>query len=101
MNTETLTQTIKERFDHAATKQILKEKYEAKLIFAEAGGMWKASPELITTLSLFDTDTIVLEDVYDNPVQVDRLQLLNNSKERWQEQMNGWLFDHQQSAKQR
>jgi hypothetical protein len=91
----------KVRFDHNQNKKLLKEKYESKMLFAFEGGMWKASPELITTLSLFDTDTIVLEDLYNNPVRVNRLQLLNDTKERWQEQMNGWLFDHQQSAKQR
>jgi len=33
-----LTHIIKERFDHEASKQALKEKYQAKMIFAHQGG---------------------------------------------------------------
>jgi|SaaInlStandDraft_4_1057021.scaffolds.fasta_scaffold38900_2 hypothetical protein len=101
MNTETLTQTIKERFDHAATKQILKEKYEAKLIFAEAGGMWKASPTLINILSAFDDDNLVLIDEYNNPCEVNRDDLLTTAKEHYREQLNAWYVEHNKLSRQR
>lgn len=92
---------VKARFDHNRNKQLLKEKYESKLLFAFEGGMWKASPELITTLTLFDTDTIVLEDTYNNPTQVSRPELLELTKQHWQEQMNAWMHELQESSKQR
>ena len=89
------------RFDHNQQKKILKEKYESKMLFAFNGGMWTAHPTLIITLEAFDDDTIVLEDSYGNPVQVNRADLLLESKQRWQEQMNAWLHEFQESSKQR
>lgn len=101
MNTDELVQTIKERFDYEASKQVLKEKYEAKLLFAESGGMWNANPELIALLSAFSEDTIVLIDTYGNPCQVNRESLLQKGKERFQEQMNAWLNEYNEVSRQR
>ena len=38
MDTEALVAHARARFDHAAARRVLKEKYEAKLVFAHAGG---------------------------------------------------------------
>ena len=40
MDTNQLISHSKARFDHQAAKRVLKEKYQAKMIFAYAGGMW-------------------------------------------------------------
>ena len=60
------------------------------MMFAHNGGMWNAGPTLIAVLATFDEDTIVLEDLYNNPIEVSRQELLSESKQRWQEQMNAW-----------
>lgn len=101
MNTEELVQTIKERFDHESAKQILKEKYESKLLFAENGSMWKATPELIVLLSTYDDEVIVLTDTYGNPCEVNRESLLQSAKERHREQMNAWLQEYNEVSRQR
>ena len=85
-----MTEKIKARFDHLAKKQILKEKYEAKMIFAEYDGMWKASPELINVLNIGYKEIMYLEDLYGNPCKVPRLKFLSIVQERWQEMMNKW-----------
>ena len=74
-----LTHIIKERFNHEASKQALKEKYQAKMIFAHQGGMFRAGPELIAVLSTVQQDRIVLVDLYDTPVEVARQELLDLS----------------------
>ena len=51
MNTDELVAHARARFDHAAARRTLKEKYQAKLTFAHAGGMWSAGPELINILN--------------------------------------------------
>jgi hypothetical protein len=101
MNTDELTRTIKERFDYESANQVLKEKYEAKMLFALDGGMWCANPELIALLSTFNDDMIVLKDTYNNPCQVNREALLYNAKERFQEQMNAWLHEYTEVSRQR
>jgi len=52
MDVDKIYDYAKSRFDHARNKQILREKYQAKLVFAYGGGMWKAGPELINILNI-------------------------------------------------
>jgi hypothetical protein len=52
-------------------------------------------------LNVVSTDTMVLEDLYNNPIEVNRQNLLIEVTQRWQEQMNAWLHEFQQSSKQR
>ena len=82
------------RFDHASARRLLKEKYEARMLFAYCGGMWRAGPDLQTTLlTCPDTEAVIL-DLYENPVKVNTRELFAQSQQRWQEQMNAWLVEH-------
>jgi len=92
---------IRARFDHAAAKQTLEEKYQARMIFAHAGGMWQAGPELQTTLLTCPSTEAVILDLYKTPVRVDTRELLALSQQRWQEQMNTWLVEWQDLQRQR
>ena len=89
------------RFDHAAGRRLLKEKYEARMLFAHAGGMWRAGPELLTLLAVCPDETAVILDLYENPVQVNIAELEQAAQQRWQEQMNGWLAEYEELRKQR
>ena len=89
------------RFDHVAAKRVLKEKYQARMLFALAGGMWRAGPELLTLLTVCPDKTAVILDLYENPVQVNIAELELAVQQRWQEQMNGWLAEYTELSKQR
>lgn len=101
MNTENIVAHARARFDHAAAKRTLKEKYQAKLTFAYRGGMWQAGPELITLLRGRSEVDIVLLDLYENPVRVNAPQLLREAEQRWQEQLNAWLVEYDELSKNR
>ena len=101
MNTDDLVTQARSRFDHAAAKRVLKEKYEAKLLFAHAGGMFKSTPEMISFLSLYNNEEIVLLDLYENPVRVNSDNLRNEMQKRWYEQMNAWLVEYETLSRQR
>jgi hypothetical protein len=102
MDTEQLISHARGRFDHAAAKRVLKEKYQAKLIFAHAGGMWRAGPELNTMIfTCGRMGEIVLPDLYENPVRVNSKELMTLSQERWNEQMNAWLVEYEELSKKR
>ena len=101
MDTNDLIAHARARFDHVAAKRVLKEKYEARMLFALAGGMWRAGPELLTVLQACPDAIAVLLDLYENPVQVDVRELELAAQQRWQEQMNGWLAEHEELRKQR
>lgn len=95
MNTDNFYQHARARFDHAAAKRTLKEKYQGKMVFAHAGGMWKAGPELQTTLLTCPSQEAVILDLYETPVRVNTGELLALSQQRWQEQMTAWLLEYE------
>jgi hypothetical protein len=100
MDTENLIAHGRARFDHAAARRVLKEKYQAKFVFAHAGGMWQAGPELLTTLKCC-TGNVVILDLYETPVQVDAEEFYEQVLQRWQEQLNAWLVEHNELNKNR
>jgi hypothetical protein len=101
MDTNELLKHSRARFDHAAARRVIKEKYEARMLFAHAGGMWRAGPELQTTLLTCPDSEAVILDLYENPIRINIQELLVLSQQRWQEQMNAWLVEHQQLNQQR
>jgi len=101
MDTDALIAHARARFDHVAAKRVLKEKYQARMIFPHAGGMWQAGPELINILATVPPGDAVLLDLYENPVQVRPEELRGLAMQRWQEQMNAWLVEHDQLSKKR
>lgn len=93
---EEITSNVKKYFDYDSAKKILKEKYEAKMLFAAYGGMWKAGPELLVITQGFqDIGEVVLLDEYGNPCKVEPTRLRITAYERWQEQMNAWHYEYE------
>jgi hypothetical protein len=101
MNTNDLITHARARFDHVAARRVLKEKYEAKMLFAYCGGMFRSTPEMITFLSLYGDERIVVQDLYENPIEVNAQELCDLMKCRLQEQMNAWLVEYNEINKKR
>jgi hypothetical protein len=102
MDTENLIAHARARFEHAVSKRLLKEKYQGKMTFAYRGGMWSAGPELNATIFTCGcTGEVVLLDLYDTPVKIDTAELMKLSQERYNEQMNAWLVEFEQTTKNR
>lgn len=101
MNTDDLISHSRARFDHVAARRILKEKYEAKMLFAHSGGMWRAGPELQTTLLTCPDSEAVILDLYQTPIKINTKELYAMSQQRWQEQMNAWLAEHNELSTKR
>lgn len=102
MDTNALYSFSRARFDHESARRVLREKYEAKMTFAHAGGMWRAGPELHSMIfTCGRMDHAVLLDLYGNPVRVDLQELMQLSQQRWQEQMNAWLIEFEELSKKR
>lgn len=93
MDTKTLIAEAKARFAHNSAKEYLKEKYEAKLLIAEQGGLWRADKETIAFLSAMSNDyddRIIMIDTFQNPVLVDRYELLTKLKQTYNDVMLEW-----------
>ena len=95
MNTEDLIKANKARFNLNYQKLQLKEKYSAKLLFADQSGLWLAGPELFSTLQYFTEEQVILVDQYSNPVKVDRLRLLTRANQVYSETMSEWFTEYE------
>lgn len=90
MNIDNLITESKAKFDHNLAKHYLKEKYTAKLIFADQGGLWQATPEFLSFLSTSILDETVVLDLYDNPIKVNKDQLSVIAYEIYNSVMTEW-----------
>jgi len=102
MDTDALIAHARTRFDHVTARRVLKEKYQARMIFGYCGGLWRAGPELLTVLQAVPVeDDVVLLDLYDTPVKISPLELQHLAFDRWQEQLNAWLVEHDELSTKR
>jgi len=104
MDTDNKTAHSRRRFSHEAARRTLTEKYQARMIFAHAGGMWQAGPELINILTANLThgqQGMFLLDLYGIPTAVDFKELLEIALEKWQKEMAEWFREYQNINQQR
>lgn len=89
MDVNALLKEAKARFSHESAKQYLTEKYKNQLTIVNQGGMWKVSLELIGFLKNAP-ETVVLLDIYDNPLRINSKELLSNAENIFYTVMNNW-----------
>jgi hypothetical protein len=94
MDTQELITETKARFNHNSAKIYLKNKYQSKLIVAEQGGLWKATPEIIGFLSTITTTHCVILDTYENPITVDATKLQIKLIETYRIVMDQWYTEY-------
>ncbi len=91
-----LEQFAQAKFEHAVAKKNLKEKIDSELYVAHNGGMFKADQALIAFLKAWEEDTIYMIDTYDNPIKVERIQLLEYAKKAYQQTINAYHVEYEQ-----
>jgi hypothetical protein len=91
---DNLTQEIRLATDYQVNKRILREKIQTDLQVTHNSGLFKVTPELIAFLNAWDSDELYLEDTYQNPILVSRLELLTLCRQHYQMVMNTWHIQH-------
>lgn len=90
MDTKTLISEAKARFNHNSAKAYLKNKYDSKFIVADQSGLWKANLETINFLNAATDEWVILIDTFDNPVKVNRVELLQKLSDAYKNTMEEW-----------
>lgn len=92
MDIDTLIKDSKSRFNHNSAKLYLKEKYNAKLLVADQGGLWKADIQTITFLQnlIGTTSTTVMVDTFGNPILIDAGKLYEKLMSTYDAVMLDW-----------
>lgn len=93
MDITTLLVDAKARFNHNSAKSYLAEKYKSKLIIADQGGLWKATPEMIGFLASSTDEHVILIDTFENPVMVNRISLHDVLHKAYSDTMNLWYSE--------
>jgi len=90
MDTKTLITEAKARFNHNSAKAYLKDKYDSKFIVADQLGLWRANIETINFLNGSIDEYVVLIDTFNNPVKVNRIDLLHKLNDTYKTTMEQW-----------
>lgn len=90
---------VKLSTDFQINKKILKEKIQTDLHITHNGGMFKITPELLAFVQTWPNDELYLEDIYENPIQVDRQVFLVNAQQHYQIVMNCWHNEYEDIKK--
>lgn len=101
MDTKTLINEAKARFNHNSAKAYLKEKYDTRLIVAEQGGLWRANLETINFLNSSTNEFAIILDSFGNPVEVNRKELLLKLTETYESVMREWYNEWVELEKKR
>ena len=95
MDTDIVINQIKQATDFQINKRILREKIQTDLLVVYRDGLFRASPELITFLTIWDDAELCIEETSQNPIRINRLELLNLCKQHYQLNLNTWYAEFQ------
>ena len=85
--------------DFQTNKRILREKIQTDLHMTHNGGMFKITPELLAFVKTWPVDELYLEDVYENPIELDRQTFLVTAQQHYQTVMNTWHQEYENLKK--
>jgi hypothetical protein len=92
--TEEIVTQVKQATDYQKNKQVLREKIVAELHMPFEGGLFHLTPSLMAFVETWPQEDLFLEDVYSNPIPINRQKFMNLARERYQSVMNDWHIKH-------
>jgi hypothetical protein len=92
---------IKQSTDYQTNKRILREKVQTDLCLPYNGGMFAVDMTLLSFLATWEDDELYIEDTYQNPIRVNRLELLTLARAHYQKVMNYWHIQHDELKRRR
>jgi len=98
-NLDLLMEEIRIATDFQINKKILREKIQTDLHMAHHGGLFKITPELLAFVKTWPVDELYLEDVYQNPISIDKQVFLVTAQQHYQQVMNRWHQEYEEIKK--
>jgi hypothetical protein len=90
MQIEELQKQAQLAYDHELAKQNIQQQMQSRLTVHHNSGVFLVNSELICFLTSWDDEHLVIVDSYQIPIQINRLELLSQAKQRYREVMNEW-----------
>lgn len=96
MNPDQLLKEIQQSTDYKINKIELKEKILADLHMTYNGGMFLLDPAIMAFVATWPTSELFLEDVFENPISIQRDEFLTQAREHYHSVMNSWHIQHEE-----
>lgn len=80
--------------DYQVNKRILKERIQTELHLTYENGLFLITPSLLAFVATWPLETLYLEDVYENPVEIDKQVFLVRAQQHYHGVMNDWHQHH-------
>lgn len=93
---EQLVEQIRVATDYQINKKTLKEKILTDLHLPYNGGLFLIDQNLLSFLATWPDDELFLEDVYENPIKINRSELLEKARQCYCAAMNSWHQQHEE-----
>lgn len=90
-----LVEQVKRSTDYQINKRLLREKAMADMHLPFEGGMFKITTELLGFVASWPVDCIILEDIYQNPIEVDKAVFLAQASQLYNKTMSNWHREHE------
>jgi hypothetical protein len=91
-----LAESVRQATDIQINKKLIREAIKTNLHFTYNGGMFLATPELLSFVATWPDEELFLADVYENPVKVNRTEFYDLARQHYQVQMNAWHQQYQE-----
>ena len=89
----------RQRFDLNRQRLTLKEQQEQRLTVAFNGGLFYVDMTLLSYLQTEPNSHIYIQDSYENPIHINRHELLQVCRTRYNEVMNDWHNQYEELKK--
>lgn len=85
---------IKQATDYQTNKRFLQEKILTDLHLAYNGGLFLLNPAVLAFVATWPDQMLFLEDVYNNPIAIQRDEFLASARRHYHAVMNEWHIQH-------
>ena len=91
-----LVEQIKLATDYQINKHTLKEKILTDLHMVYNNGLFLLTPAIMGFVTTWPDASLFLEDVYSNPIPIQRDEFLTQAREQYHAVMNSWHIQHEE-----
>lgn len=96
---EQIVNQIKLSTDYQINRIKLREKIQTDLHIAYNQGLFKITTDLLAFLATWPEDELFLEDVYENPIKINRPEFLEITRQHYCSVMNSWHTQYNELSK--
>ena len=93
---ESLVERVKQATDYQSNKRQLRERIQTDLHFPYNNCLFKVTPSMLAFVATWPIDELYLEDVYENPIEIDKQIFLVAAQQHYQSVMNTWHQQHEE-----